>query len=179
MIDVLSRYWWLFLIRGVAAVIFGILALIWPELTVQVLIYLLGAYLVVDGIFTAAAALSEREQSERWWVGLLEGLASILAGLAIFFWPDLSLLILLYLVAAWALITGIMEIVAAVELRRAIEGEWLLVLGGIVSILFGIVAFFFPGAGLVTIVWLIGIYAVVFGVLLIVLSFRLRGAGTA
>jgi uncharacterized membrane protein HdeD (DUF308 family) len=170
-----GRYWWLVALRGLAAVLFGILALVWPSLTLQVLVYLLGAYLVVDGIFGIFAAFSDRSAGSRWWVELLEGLLSLLAGLAIFVLPGLSALVLLYILAAWAVLTGILEIVTAIQLRRQIRGEIFMIFSGIASIVFGVLIALFPGGGLLAVVWIIGIYAIIFGVLLIILGFRLRG----
>lgn len=180
MVAALSKYWWLVALRGLAAVLFGILALVWPGLTLEVLIYLLGAYLLVDGIFSILAAFNERGQRDRWWVDLLEGLLGILVGLAIFVLPGLTAVVLVYLLAAWAVLTGILEIITAIQLREEIKGELFMILSGIASILFGVLIALFPGGGLLAVVWIIGIYAIVFGVLLIVLAFRLRGhAGAA
>ena len=177
--QLLSKYWWVLLVRGIAAVIFGIVALVWTEITLEVLILLVGAYLFVDGIFTLISAFGDRQQNERWWLLLIEGLVGIVAGIAVFVWPALSGLVLLYLIAIWAFVTGILEIIAAVQLRREIEGEWLLILSGILSILFGVLIAIFPGEGALAVVWLIGIYAILFGALLILLSFRARSMGQA
>lgn len=137
------------------------------------------AYLVVDGIFGIFAAFSDRSAGGRWWVELLEGLLSLLAGLAIFVLPGLSALVLLYILAAWAVLTGILEIVTAIQLRKQIRGEIFMILSGIASIVFGVLIALFPSGGLLAVVWIIGIYAIIFGVLLIILGFRLRGyAGT-
>jgi len=170
-----ARNWWAVLIRGIAAVIFGILALILPGLTLRVLVALFGAYALVDGVFSIVAAVRaiERRRSFGWL--LFEGIVGIIAGLLTFFYPGLTALVLLYFIAAWAILTGISEIVEAIELRQRIHNEWLLVLGGVASIIFGILLFLFPGGGALTIIWLIGIYAIIFGVLLIGLSLRLRG----
>jgi uncharacterized membrane protein HdeD (DUF308 family) len=175
MVATLARYWWVLLIRGLAALLFGIAALVWPEITVEVLVLLAGAYLLVDGVFSAVAAFGERTRNERWWVALLEGLVGVVAGLLIFVWPGLTALLMLYMIAAWAILTGILEIVAAIRLRQEIEGEFFLILGGIASLVFGILAILFPGGGAVAVVWMIAIYAIVFGVLLTLLAFRVRG----
>jgi uncharacterized membrane protein HdeD (DUF308 family) len=175
MAAVLSKYWWLVALRGLAAVVFGVLALVWPGLTLNVLIYLLAAYLLVDGIFSIVAAFRERGGRDRWWVDLLEGLLGVLAGLAIIVLPGLTALVLLYILAAWAVLTGILEIVTAIQLRRELQGEFFMILSGIASIAFGVLIALFPGDGLLAVVWIIGIYAILFGILLIVLAFRLRG----
>lgn len=178
--EFLARNWWALLIRGIAAVLFGILALVLPGLTLQVLVLLFGAYALVDGIFAlvaAAQALNRRRSFEWRGVGwpIVEGIAGIIAGLLTFFWPRVTAFVLLYFIGAWAIVTGITEIIQAVALRRIIRNEWLLILSGAASVVFGILVYLFPGAGALTIVWLIGAYAIVFGILLIGLSLRLRG----
>lgn len=175
MLAILARNWWVFLLRGVAAVIFGILAIVWPLLTLQVLILPFGAYALVDGVFTVMAGIAAHEHNQRWWVLLLHGMAGIIVGVITFFWPGLTALVLLYFIAAWAIITGVTEIVAAIQLRRIIENEWLMILTGIASLIFGLILFIFPGAGALSLVWLIGVYSIIFGLLLIFLSLRLRG----
>ena len=174
MLHVLARNWWVLVLRGVAAVLFGLAAFVWPAITLTALVLLFGAYAFVDGIFAVVAAVSGPVRQARWWVLLLEGIAGILAGVLTFIWPGITALVLLYLIAAWALITGILEIVAAVRLRQEIEGEWLLALSGIVSVLFGLYIAALPGAGALAVVWIIGAYALVFGVLLLALGLRLR-----
>ncbi len=175
MLSMLARNWWTFALRGLAAVTFGILALIWPEETLLALVLLFGAFALVEGILAVIAGIASRRYFESWWAVLLRGVLGILIGLLTFFWPNITALVLLYFIAAWALVTGIFEIVAAIELRRLITGEWAMILGGLLSILFGILLFVFPGAGAVGLVWLIGVYAIAFGILLIVLALRLRG----
>ncbi len=175
MLENISRNWWMFAVRGVAAVIFGILALIWPGQTLLALVLVFGAYALVDGIFAVFAGITFRRYFERWWAVLLEGVAGIAIGLVTFFWPNITALVLLYFIAAWALITGIFEIVTAIQFRRVITGEWALILSGLLSMIFGVLLFVFPSAGAVSLVWLIGIYAILFGITLIILAFRLRG----
>lgn len=175
MLERFTNNWWMFAIRGVAAVIFGVLALIWPGQALQALVLVFGAFALVDGIFAVFAGIAARGSFDRWWAVLLEGIAGIVIGLLTFFWPNVTALVLVYFIAVWALITGIFEIVAAIQLRRVITGEWMLILGGVLSIIFGILLFVFPGAGAVSLVWMIGIYAIVFGISEIVFAFRLRG----
>lgn len=175
MLERLARYWWVVAVRGVAAVLFGLMAIIWPAITVTVLVLLFGAYALVDGVLALFTALFGGDSSEgrRPWLAL-EGVAGVLTGVLTFLWPGITTLVLLWLIAAWVLVTGVLEIVAAARLRREIEGEWLLGLSGVLSVVFGILLVIWPTAGAVTVVWLIGIYAVVFGVALIALSLRLR-----
>lgn len=174
MLDIFVRNWWTYAVRGAAAVIFGILALIWPEETILALVVLFGAFALVDGIFAVIAGIAFRRYFERWWAVLLEGVAGIVLGLLTFFWPNITALVLVYFIAAWALITGVLEIVAAIQLRRIISGEWAMILSGLISILLGILLVVFPSAGAVSMVWMIGIYAIVFGISEIIFAFRLR-----
>lgn len=167
--------WWALLLRGIAAVAFGILAFVWPQITLTVLVFLWGAYALVDGIFAIAAGIKSYGKNKRWWILLLEGVLSAAAGVFAFVIPGITALILLILIASWAIVTGVFEIVAAIQLRKEIKGEWLLALAGVASILFGVLLFLNPGAGALAVVWLIGAYAIVFGALLIALGLRLRG----
>jgi uncharacterized membrane protein HdeD (DUF308 family) len=171
----LGRNWWALALRGVAAILFGILAFAWPGITLFVLVLFFGAYMLVDGIFAIVAAVRAAGEEDRWWLLLIEGILGVLAGLVAFFWPGLTALALLYFIAAWAIVTGIMEIVAAIRLRQEIEGEWALGLSGLLSVIFGILLVVLPApAGLLSLVWLVGAYAVATGVLLLILAFRVR-----
>ena len=174
MLEKISRNWWMFALRGVVAIIFGVVAFAQPEQALQALILVFGAYALVDGIFAMFAGIAARGYFERWWAMLLEGMAGVVIGLLTFFWPNITALVLLYSIAAWALITGIFEIVVAIQLRRVITGEWMLILGGLLSIIFGILLFVFPALGAVSVIWMIGIYAIVFGILEIVFAYRLH-----
>ena len=174
MLIVLARNWWALALRGLFAVLFGIMAFAWPGITLGALVLLYGAYALVDGIFAIAAVLVGRPRGMPWWALLLEGLAGIAVGIMTFAWPGITALVLLYLIAAWAVVTGVFEIVAAIQLRRELRGEWLLALSGILSVLFGIALVVNPGVGALAVIWLIGAYAIVFGALLIGLGFRLR-----
>jgi uncharacterized membrane protein HdeD (DUF308 family) len=176
MVMILARNWWTLVLRGLLAVLFGIAAFAWPGITLAALVLLYGAYAFVDGCFALAAALVGRTDTDGvpWWALLLEGVAGIAVGVMTVFWPGITALALLYLIAAWAVVTGVFEIAAAIRLRREIRGEWLLALSGILSVLFGLILVVNPGAGALAVVWLIGAYAITFGVLLMVLGFRLR-----
>jgi len=175
MVMILARNWWLLIARGVLAVLFALAAFFWPDVTLLALVFLFAAYALVDGVFALVAALAGADQHTRWWALLLEGLAGIVAAVVTIFWPGITALALVYLIAAWAIVTGVLELVAAVRLRREIEGEWLLALSGVISLLFGLYVALFPGLGALAIVWIIGTYALIWGVLLIVLGFKLRG----
>lgn len=177
MLEILARNWWLLLLRGVIAVLFGILAFMWPGLTLATLVLFFGGYALVDGIFALVAAWNAPKGSSRLWALLLEGLVGIAIGVLTFFYPGITALSLLYFIAAWAIITGVLEILAAVSLRKEITGEWFYILSGALSIIFGVMLFANPGAGALAVAWLIGAYAVAFGVTLIILAFRVRGHG--
>lgn len=174
MLAQLSRNWWAFALRGVLAILFGILAFAWPGVTVFVLVLFFGGYAFVDGIFGLVAALRNRAGPHRTWA-LLEGIAGIVAGILTFFWPGITAVVLLYFIAGWSILTGIFEILAAIEMRKEITNEWLLVISGILSAVFGVLIVLFPGAGALSIIWLIAAYAILFGVLLMILGLRLRG----
>ncbi len=174
MLPVYTDTWWAMVLRGIAAIAFGILAFIWPQITLTALIFLWGAYAFVDGAFAIAAGIRRHGEYKRWWLLLVEGVLSIAAGVVAFVMPGITALVLLILIAAWAIVTGVFEIAAAIQLRREIQGEWLLALAGVASLLFGIAMFVNPAVGALAVVWLIGAYAIVFGVLLIALGLRLH-----
>ena len=174
----LTRSWWILAVRGVVAVIFGLLALIWPEITLLALVLVFGAYAFVDGVFALVAAVRGRQLAggSRAWL-VLEGLLGVGAGVVAVLWPDITALALLWVIAVWAVLTGVLEILAAVRLRRVLDNEWLLVVAGVLSIVFGLILMIWPESGAIGLVWLIGIYAIVFGVVLLGLALRLRGLG--
>ena len=174
MLTTLARNWWAILLRGVFAVLFGLMAFAWPGLTLEVLVLVYGAYAFVDGVFAVVGSFTRRGQGGFPWAVLLVGLAGIVAGLVVLALPVLAAAALLYFIAAWAIVRGIFEIVAAVQLRRELPNEWLLVLAGAASVVFGALVLLWPAAGVLAILWLIGSYAIVFGVLAIALALRLR-----
>jgi uncharacterized membrane protein HdeD (DUF308 family) len=173
----LARNWWVVLFRGLAGIIFGLITLFAPDISLTALVLVFGAYALADGVLAMISAIRWRGETDRWWVILLEGLAGVAAGVITLFWPGITALTLLYMIAAWALLTGALEIAAAIRLRKVIAGEWLLVLSGIVSIVFAALLALFPAAGALALVLWIGAYAVVFGALLIAFAFRLRSWG--
>jgi uncharacterized membrane protein HdeD (DUF308 family) len=174
----LSRNWWALAIRGVAALAFGVLAFLFPGGVLIALVYLFGAYALVDGFFAIAAVLTGQEaQGERWWALLVEGVLGMVVGLTALFSPIGTALALLILFAIWSIATGIFEIIAAIRLRRQLADEWALALAGVVSVLFGVALLLAPPLGLLALAWLMGAYAIVFGVMMLVLAFRLRRWG--
>ena len=177
MLQALVRDWWTIALRGVAAIVFGVLAILWPSLTLQVLVWLFGAFALVDGAFALVWSVDTHEYNDGWWATALGGLAGIGVGLLTFFWPGVSALVLLYFIASWAIVTGVLKIVAAISLRHVIDGEWAMILGGILSIAFGLLLAAFPGPGALGVVWAIGAYAIALGIVLLVLAFRLRSLG--
>lgn len=179
MVATLVRNWWALLIRGIAAVIFGILALLWPGATIVAIGILFGAYAFVDGIFAIVAAVRAAEAHERWWPFLIEGIIGLIIAAITFYDVGITIFALFFTIAAWAFLTGILEIVAAIQLRKSLANEAWLILGGILSILFAVLMVWRPVAGAVAVVWIIGIYAIVFGIMMIALSLRLRSHATS
>jgi uncharacterized membrane protein HdeD (DUF308 family) len=173
MVHALAKNWWMLLLRGIAAIIFGGLALAWPGMTLLTLILFYGAFVLVDGVLAIVAAITGGTLTPRWWLAIV-GLLGIAAGLLTFLLPGVTALVLLYLIAGWAIATGVFQIVGAIRLRKEIDNEWFLILCGVISVLFGVAMFMAPGAGALALIWVIGIYAIIIGVLLVGLSFRLK-----
>ena len=174
LLHALVKNWWLFLIRGIAAIAFGVLAFMWPGLTLATLVLLYGAFALVDGVAAVIAAIRGGVPAPRWWLALV-GLCGIIVGVLTFAWPGITALVLLIFIAAWAIVMGLFEIVGAIRLRKEIDNEWMLILGGAVSVLFGILLLVRPGAGALAVVWIIAFYAILFGILNIAFAFRLHG----
>jgi uncharacterized membrane protein HdeD (DUF308 family) len=174
MLTVYTHNWWTLVLRGVAAVVFGALAFLWPGITLLALVFLFGAYAITDGVFAIAAGLRGREK-ERWWLLLIVGILSVIAGILAFALPGMTAFVLLILIAVRAIVTGVFEIVAAIQMRKYITGEWLLALGGVLSSLFGVLLLLNPAAGALAVVWITGVYAIAFGLVQLILGFKLRG----
>ena len=173
MLDALAKNWWLVLLRGLCAVAFGVLAFAWPGITLVTLVLLYGGFALADGILAIATAIMGSHSAPRWWLAVM-GLLGIAAGMLTFVWPGITALVLLMFIAFWAIATGVMQIIGAIKLRKEIENELFLILGGILSVVFGIVMLAQPGAGALALVLVIGGYAIVYGVLLIAFSLRLH-----
>ncbi len=173
MFEFLTSKWWVVALRGILAILFGIVALVYPGITLLSLALVIGAWAFIDGVFAIASAFGHSGREAVWYV--LEGLLGIAVGVATFFYPNLTAQALVYLVGFWAILTGIFEVVAGFELP--LSRDWLLALAGALSIIFGVLVFFNPGSGALAIVWLIAVYALVFGVTMLVFGIRLRGLG--
>jgi uncharacterized membrane protein HdeD (DUF308 family) len=170
----LARNWWAVAVRGVFAILFGLIALLLPAATVGTLVLFFSAYMLVDGIFGIVAAVRAAQRNERWGLLVLEGLADIAVGVIALVWPGLTAVVFVLMLAAWSIVTGILVIVAALRLNPAYGRGWL-IFSGVVSLLFGIVLAINPLVGLVVLTWWLGAYAIVFGIALLVLGFKLRG----
>ena len=171
---VMARAWWTFILRGVIAILFGLVCLFFPPLAIIGLATLFGFWLIMDGVTGLTGAWSARG-SGGWWVSLLEGIAGLVAGFLAIVWPVITAFVLVLLVGAWAILSGVFEIWTAIRLREHIKGELFLAIAGVISALFGLYVIIFPGAGILSVLWLIAVFALAFGVTLIALGWRLRG----
>lgn len=174
MLHALAKNWWLLLLRGIASIVFGVLAFAWPGLTLVTLVLFYGAFALVDGVIALVAAFSGgAKPAPTWWL-VVVGLLGIAAGIATFLMPGITALLLIIFMGAWALVHGIFEIVGAIQLRKEIDNEWMLILSGIVSVLFGLIVLIAPGAGALGLIWAIAAYSIVFGITFIALALRLK-----
>ncbi len=170
----LAENWWLLLLRGLAAIAFGVIAFFWPGITLVALTYLFGAYAVVDGVFAILAAINASgDPGPRWWLGL-SGVVSIIAGIVAFAYTGMTALLLLMFIAAWAIVIGALQLYAAIRLRKIIDNEWWLILSGLLSIAFGAVLVAWPGTGALAVIWTIAWFAVFFGCMFVGLAFELK-----
>lgn len=176
MFELMTRHWWVLALRGAFAILFGIAAWVWPGITVWVLVVLFGAYALVDGVIALAEAFRDTRGGPRGLL-VLSGIAGIALGIVALVWPGITAFVLLMLIAAWAVATGVLEIVVAVALRRELRGEWAYVLTGAISLILGILLFAWPVSGAVAIVWLIGLFSILFGAAMLGVAFRLRKLG--
>jgi uncharacterized membrane protein HdeD (DUF308 family) len=170
----LARHWWVFLVRGLVAIAFGLVGLFYPEATLVAFILFYGLFALIDGVFAVVSAVLGKERAgPRWWLALV-GVLGIVAGLVTYLWPGITALALMMVIGVWALVYGVFEIVGAIRLRKEIDNEWLLLVHGVLAVLFGIMALARPGAGALALIWLIGSFALASGVVLIIFAFRLR-----
>jgi uncharacterized membrane protein HdeD (DUF308 family) len=174
MIETLKRHWWVPVIRGIAAIVFGIIAFVYPGITVATLVLFFGAWVLIDGIFRVVGAIGHRASDPDWGWHIVIGIVGIIVGLLTFHAPQITALALIIYIAAWALMIGATEIAFAIKLRREIKGEWFLILMGLASIVFAILLLWNPIAGAAAVIWLIAWYAVVLGILAIFFGFRLK-----
>ena len=171
MLDLLSRRWWWILVRGIAAILFGIACFVWPGRVALSLVFVFGVYAIIDG---AAMIVFGRKLGNWFWYALA-GIVSMLAGVIAIAFPVFTAGALVMVIGLWAIFSGIFQIMAGWSIRKDVEGEWVLFVGGVLAILFGILLFLRPGAGAAGIVWLIGMFLILFGILQIILSFKLKG----
>ncbi len=170
----LASNWWLFLLRGVLALIFGFAALLFPQAAFLSIVLIFGAFALVDGVFALVAAFSSGAKTENWWWLIFEGIFGILVGLLTIIQPAAMAAAWIIIIAVWAIVTGVFEIITAISLRKVITGEWSLILGGVISVLFGLFAAFYPASGTFAVGFVLGIYAILFGILLVWLALNLR-----
>lgn len=174
MLHALAKAWWLVLLRGILSIVFGVLAFVWPGLTLVTLVLLYGAFALVDGVLSLIAAFTGRAKAiPTWWL-VLAGIAGIAAGVVTFLWPGITAIVLVMFIGAWAIVHGVFEIIGAIQLRKEIDNEWWLILGGILSVIFGLIVLLAPGAGALGLIWAIAAYSIAFGITWVMLAFRLR-----
>lgn len=173
----LGRNWWLLLVRGLVAIVFALLTWAQPGVSLAALVLVFGIYVLADGLLGVWSAIAKRRDNRHWWLLLLWGLVGIVVGVMTFIMPGITGLVLLMYIAAWAVITGVLQIVAAIRLRKEIKGEWLMILSGLVSVAFGVLLFLQPGAGALAVAWIIAAYGFIFGVLMVLLAFKVRKLG--
>lgn len=169
----LAQHWWVVLLRGVLAILFGVMAWAWPGVTLAVLVLIWGAYALTDGIFQVIAGIRGK-----WGSLVVLGLLGIAAGVVTFVWPGITAITLIWVFAFWAIVAGILQVSAAVRLRQEVRGEWLWIVSGVFTVFLGVLLLLYPGAGALSVTWLIGSLAVAWGILLVVLAFKLKGLGT-
>jgi len=173
MLPALERNWGLLLVRGILAIAFGVLTIVWPGLTLIALVLMYGAFALADGIITLFAAIKGGSVAPRWWLAIV-GLVGIAFGALTLLWPQITGLVLLWFIAGWSIAVGVMQIIGAIRLRKEINNEWLLIAGGVLAVLFGFMLFFRPGAGALGVAFAIGVYAIAYGILFISFALRLH-----
>ncbi len=184
MIRAISKYWWVFTLRGLIAIAFGLAALLWPALTLGVMVLLFGLFALFEGGLAILTSFGKGDEKGGWTL-LFEGVAGLLvcvivllgASLGSILWPQVAAVMLVFYIAGWAILAGLFKIITAIRIRREVKGEWMLGLSGCVSILFGLILILNPGTGVVAVAWLIGIFAIILGIFLTLLGLRFRGMG--
>jgi len=186
MIRAISKYWWVFSLRGIIAIVFGLAALLWPALTLGVMVLLFGLFALLEGLLTVVSSFGKGDEKGGWTL-LLEGLVGLLVCVIVLLgtsigsmlWPKVAAVMLVYYIAGWAMLAGLFKIITAFRIRNEVKGEWMLGLNGLVSILVGVILIFRPGAGVLAVAWLIGILAIIVGIfqLLFGLKFRKMDSG--
>jgi uncharacterized membrane protein HdeD (DUF308 family) len=171
--SILAKNWWAFAIRGVLGILFGLIAFWHPLVTILSLVIVFAAYAISDGVFAIIAAVRAARANERWWPFVLEGIVDIAVGVLAFMWPHITVLVFIIMIAIWAVITGVLMLSAAFRLGPD-RGRWWFVLGGIASLIWGVLLFTAPENGAVVLTWWIGAYAFVFGISMLIAAFRLR-----
>ena len=175
LLHAMAKAWWLVLLRGIASIVFGVLAFAWPGLTLVTLVLFYGAFALVDGVIALVAAFTGGAKPlPTWWLVVI-GLLGIAAGIVTFVMPGITAILLVLFMGVWALVHGIFEIIGAIQLRKEIDNEWMLILSGVVSVLFGVIVLIAPGAGALGLIWAIAAYSIVFGISFVALAFRLKG----
>jgi uncharacterized membrane protein HdeD (DUF308 family) len=169
----LSQHWWVLMLRGVLAILFGLMAWMWPNETLAILVLIWGAYALTDGIFEVLAGIRGK-----WGSLVVLGLLGIGAGIVTFIWPGITAITLSWVFAFWAIVAGILQVSAAIRLRKEVQGEWLWILSGVLTALLGVLLLLYPGAGALSVTWLIGSLAIAWGILLVMLAWKLKGLGT-
>jgi uncharacterized membrane protein HdeD (DUF308 family) len=170
----MARSWWTFMVRGALAILFGLFCLLFPPAAIVGLATLFGIWLIIDGVTALGVGWASRKQ-QNWWLLVLEGILGLVAGFLSIVWPQITALVLVFFVGWWAIVTGALEVWGAIRLREQITGEFWMALAGVISILFGVYVILFPGAGILSVLWLIAVFSIAFGVSLIALGWRLRG----
>ncbi len=169
-----ADYWWVLLVRGIAAIIFGLIALFWPGLTAYAMLLTFGIFALVDGVMAIIAGFRRKGHDDNWWSWLLDGALSILIGIMAISWPVATALALVFWIAAWATVTGVMRIIAAIRLRHEIDGEWAMGLSGLLMVLWGILLVAMPASGILSLTWMFGIFTLLVGITMVVLAFRVK-----
>lgn len=185
MIRVISKYWWVFTVRGFIAIVFGLAALLWPALTLGVMVLLFGLFALFEGLLTMVTSFGKGDEKGGWTL-LIEGLAGILvcvivllgSSIGAMLWPRVAAVMLVYYIAGWAILAGLFRIITAIRIRKEIKGEWLLGLSGLISIFVGLILILRPEAGVLAVAWLIGIFAIILGILQLLLGLKLKGVGS-